>query len=378
MAQHLAQRLVNLRRVAFASQVSVKLRLDHVEHGFDIRPLVIGLQKLITLEAIEVIHLLKHSADFASGIRLERDVWNCASFCDGFVVVERTVALIRADLVQLEILGSLIDQCGKHRRIIGVFASDFNRCDDMSFNAAHQVSFDPKIRRALFPVLFVKPTDVITGREAGRINGEIRFDCLQWQAAMLNQFLQKWRKRFKFQVIENAVEVASLRDVALTFCLVQIGHKPSAGNGREDFESNRENHISVRQRRASALRWQRFNDVGTQIVQELLEKSLLVCLRQIVRFPILPVSYFLRYLNRLCGGNGGQVAVSDRADTAFAFNDDFNGIDMLAAFAPFLKIWAGATRRIGVGINFIKRRVIAGGWNAPELARLCNACLCGD
>lgn len=104
----------------------------------------------------------------------------------------------------------------------------------------------------------------------------------------------------------------------------------------------------------------------------------LVCLRQIVRFPILPVSYFLRYLNRLGSGNGGQVAVSDRADTAFTFNDDFNGVNMLAAFAPFLEIWTRATRRIWIRINFIKRRVIAGGWNAPDFAVLRNACLCCD
>lgn len=67
--------------------------IDTGDSGFHVRPLVIGLQKLITLKAIEVIHLLKHSADFASGIRLECDVRHCASFRDGFVIVERTVTL---------------------------------------------------------------------------------------------------------------------------------------------------------------------------------------------------------------------------------------------------------------------------------------------
>lgn len=82
---------------------------------------MIGPQKLIALEAIEVVHLLKHSADFASSIRLESDVRNCARFGNGFVIVERTVTLVSAHFAQLEILGSLIDQRGQHWRIIEIF-----------------------------------------------------------------------------------------------------------------------------------------------------------------------------------------------------------------------------------------------------------------
>jgi len=93
---------------------------------------VIGPQKLIALEAIEVVHLLKHSADFASSIRLESDVRNCARFGNGFVIVERTVTLVSAHFAQLEILGSLIDQRGQLSRRLPKFSTPCPRAREQA------------------------------------------------------------------------------------------------------------------------------------------------------------------------------------------------------------------------------------------------------
>ena len=57
MTQNLAQRLILLRLVAFASEPSAKLGFDHAKGRFNIRALMIVRQELIAFVLVEVKHL---------------------------------------------------------------------------------------------------------------------------------------------------------------------------------------------------------------------------------------------------------------------------------------------------------------------------------
>lgn len=58
MTQYLTQSLIDLRGFGLAPQGNSKLRFDHVECRFDVRPLVIALHEAFGIEVIKVIHLL--------------------------------------------------------------------------------------------------------------------------------------------------------------------------------------------------------------------------------------------------------------------------------------------------------------------------------
>lgn len=56
MGQHLAESFVDLRRFGFAAEAIPKLRLDHVERRFDVRPLVISRHEVFLIVGVPVIH----------------------------------------------------------------------------------------------------------------------------------------------------------------------------------------------------------------------------------------------------------------------------------------------------------------------------------
>lgn len=56
MAKHLTKCFVDLRRFGLASQRVAKLRLAHVERGFDVAALVIALHESVLIQRVEVIH----------------------------------------------------------------------------------------------------------------------------------------------------------------------------------------------------------------------------------------------------------------------------------------------------------------------------------
>src|ERR1041385_178995 len=62
VAEYLAKRLVDLRRLCLTPQRIPELRLYHVERAFNIRPLVIVRHETLLIVRVEVKHLLKQVA----------------------------------------------------------------------------------------------------------------------------------------------------------------------------------------------------------------------------------------------------------------------------------------------------------------------------
>src|ERR1035438_3319660 len=86
MAQHLAKRFVDHRRVSLAAKRVSKLALHHAERGFDVGALVVVLQELVLAEHEVMEHLLERSARLARRRTLERDERSAARLSDGIRV----------------------------------------------------------------------------------------------------------------------------------------------------------------------------------------------------------------------------------------------------------------------------------------------------
>ena len=56
VAKHLTQCFIDLRGQGLTSEPLTKLRLDHVERGFDVAALVVVLQKRRTMQTVEMKH----------------------------------------------------------------------------------------------------------------------------------------------------------------------------------------------------------------------------------------------------------------------------------------------------------------------------------
>lgn len=62
MTENFTQRFVSHGNVSLASKAVTKFPFHHAESGFDIRPLVVALQKLGAPELKVVVHLCPRSA----------------------------------------------------------------------------------------------------------------------------------------------------------------------------------------------------------------------------------------------------------------------------------------------------------------------------
>lgn len=61
VSQDFAHRFIDLRRARLASETVAKLRLDHVEGGFDVGSFVIALHEAFLIERVEVKHSFSKS-----------------------------------------------------------------------------------------------------------------------------------------------------------------------------------------------------------------------------------------------------------------------------------------------------------------------------
>lgn len=162
MAKHFAECFINLCCPTLASKIASKLRFDHAERAFDVRPLVIRSQELITIHAVVVIHLFEHSPACTVSVHLESNKRCAAQLCYSIVIIHAGITFICGYLIDLEILSGLFDQRSELRRIASITICHFNRCYDVSFNACHKVAFNPLMLRHFFAILGVKPSDILT------------------------------------------------------------------------------------------------------------------------------------------------------------------------------------------------------------------------
>jgi len=60
--------------------------------------------------------------------------------------------------------------------VIRLAIAHFDRCDDVRFDAAHQVKLQPHSPVFLLAVFDVEPAHELASAETGRVNREIRFN----------------------------------------------------------------------------------------------------------------------------------------------------------------------------------------------------------
>ena len=72
-------------------------------------------------------------------------------------------------------------------RITGVFLPDFNGRDHVGFDTAHQMDLHPRVLLPHHAIFMIEPADKARRGEARGIDGKIRFNHFERQAAFGDQ-----------------------------------------------------------------------------------------------------------------------------------------------------------------------------------------------
>ena len=228
MTQNLTKNFIDLSGWGFGSNRSAELAFNHAESSFDIRPLVIMLQESIPIEVVEVPHLIPQTVKlFATlttfGIAFEWDIWGSIYGLNCMKTITARVCLVSRYFIDIECLSSCVDQLGKLGSISRFSWGYFNTSNNMGFNTAHQMSFDPLGFTSFLTPFLVKPSVVGSGCEARRINGKVSFNGFQRTGTLLNQGFQKWGQFRVFQIAGIAGKGRGFSNQFLCFRFPQVG-----------------------------------------------------------------------------------------------------------------------------------------------------------
>jgi hypothetical protein len=106
---------------------------------------------------------------------------------DDVRVVHAGVALIGRDFPHIKVLGRGIHEVRQEFGITGILVADFNRCNHIGFDTAHQVHLDPGMLLSHDTIFVIEPADKARGGETQGIDRKIRFDHFEWQTTFNNQ-----------------------------------------------------------------------------------------------------------------------------------------------------------------------------------------------
>ena len=173
MTEHFTKRFIDHRGIGLAPQRVTEFPLHHGERGFDVRPLVVVLQKLIPLVHEEVVHLAPQTARIRPVIALEGDKGSTPSSGYGVKVLCAAICLVRRDFGNCEIARRGFDHRGKEANIVSVLVFNFHGGHDVRFHSAHEMHFDPFVLLPHPSVFVVKPAMEAGSGEAGRIHGKV-------------------------------------------------------------------------------------------------------------------------------------------------------------------------------------------------------------
>jgi len=288
MTENLTKRFVDHCGIRLTAKAVAKLALNHAESGFDIRPLVIMLQKLGASELKIVVHLRPCSATLPCVARHKRNERRRSRLSDSVRVVPRSIAFVGRDFCDLEIPRCRIDQSGEQFGVAGKLPVNLNRGHYVSFNAAHDVALHPILLDFGGAIFDVKPTGKPRGCKTGRINREVGFNGLQGQTAFCNQFMQERSQRRILKVVGDAVEVRNSGDISALVGLSKVADKTTLRDCRIDLEHDAEYRVRQGERRASILGWSS-RKARTQIGEQRLESILFVGLGVVVGRPVLRI-----------------------------------------------------------------------------------------
>lgn len=240
------------------------------------------------------------------------------------------VSLVRQNFAHRKVSRSLLKQRLELGNVVAVAVSDRDAGYDMRFHAYHRVNLDVVADVYFMPVFRgVVPIETLQS-EAGRIGCEIGFDRAERQTAGRDEVFNDGRDFRRLDHVEDRVIAGRVRDQSLGFGFVQVSHKSSRGNRRINLECSREQGVSNRQARATALLLDFGNPVA-QIAEQVAERALLGSLGSIVRGPVLRIG------DTHCRGDSfGSVSV------IFTLHGELDCECVLALDLPEFVVWASA------------------------------------
>jgi len=348
MTQYLTKRFVDHRSIRFAAKAVAKLPLHHAESGFDIRPLMIVLQKFGASELKVVVHLRPRSPARPVMARHKRDKRRGSHASNRIRVVPRSIALVGRDFRDLEIPRRGIDQRREQFGIAGKLPVNLNRRNYVGFDAAHDVALHPILFHFGSAIFDVKPAGKPRGCKTGRIGSKIRFNGFQGQTAFCNQVVQERSQRRILKVVGDAVEVRNFGDMPTSVRFSEIAHKTTLRNRGIDLEHDAKYRVRQGERRASIL-GRSDGEARTQIGEQRLESILFMGLSIVVSSPILWIGGALP-----CFSDGHALG-NRRASVSvlFTFHNKGRSENMFALNAASLVVGASARRHFGRKVNLI-------------------------
>lgn len=191
--------------------------------------------------------------------------------------------------------------------------------DNLRFHSAHELGLDVIGFAAFLAPLVVVPPVVCRRGKAGRIDGEIGLDGLQWLCAFLDQASEQGSERRVMQTIEDAVVGRHSTQEPLTLQLPQVYHGPSPKDGRVDLIASGHDNIGERMTAPSRPCLLRLDYALAEFAQEFRKPLLLVNVNAAVDRPVLAV-----------GDSDCLRFDSDPITMLFLVDDELNGKDMLA------------------------------------------------
>jgi len=270
-------------------------------------------------------------------VRLESDKRLRVMVCYYLHIVTRQIGFVRAHLSHSEVAASSFHKSGELRTVISVCVRNLNTCDDVGFDAAHQVNLDPVVLFHEFwiGVFGLGPLNEAASGEAGRINGKVAFDGLQGQAAFLDQLFEERCQSGILKVARDRVVVRRSRQIPLTLRVFHVAHEATTGNGGVNLERAGENHISQGQARTPVLLDRLFNAFA-QLSQQFEKAILFVSLRSVVGGPFLLIGFLDDGRFRV----GLGFAVVD----VLTLDDYFDCVDMFAGALPGREVRGNCNR----------------------------------
>jgi len=253
MAENLTERFVGHGNIGLASEAVAELALNHAESGFDVGPLMVMRQKLVALKLEVMKHLGPRTAAIPAMVLSERNIRRGSEGSDRIGVCTRSIPFISGDFGNLKVLGGSASQRRKELGVMRVPSMNFNGGHNVGLDAAHKMDLDPIVLLFGNAVLVIVPASEMASSKAGRIDGEVRFNRLERQAALLNETAENGSQFGILKIVGDGIEVWNLGDKSAIVSFSQVTHEAALRDGGINFEHDAENGIGQRQARSASL-----------------------------------------------------------------------------------------------------------------------------
>lgn len=326
VAQELAVKLVDLRRLVLRLHGPAKLCLDHRKYRLDVGSLMVVRQEVLAL-VLEVVEQLAPQVVLASHrTRLERDVRNGSGIDRGLEILFGRVRLVSRNLVHVEAGDGRVQQRLEHGGVTGIGHDQVG--NDVGKGAAHRVGLH-KLRALLVaaPLVVVVPF-VDLGGKSGGVSREVTLHALERRGALLQQQPQQRRQGRVVHVPEQGVVVGLGEQQPLLVTGIQGAGRTAPALAGVDLVDVAEHHVTER-RLGSAHALLGNLDAVAEQPEHPDEVDVLGRLGFVVGRPILRVLRGLVYHERASGEHEATAT-------------DLDGEDVLAEGRPLLVVGAGA------------------------------------